>query len=442
MNKDISLDDIQGTILRPRPILYFGSYHVFTIDDAGHAVTLIKRLLPYITSAARWHAPPEDAWINVTFSWEGLRKLGLPKDVLGCFPREFVQGMAARKDVLGDVGANDPSLWDMPHGGSGLDIGLLIMAGSEDLRAAKAEVGRQAISGLGGVRMVYRLDVGMPPTMREHFGFVDGISRPFIEGQGGAALPGQTAVKAGEFVLGYENELGHDATLPGPRALWQNGTFVSLRKIRQDVAAFRRFLRDNADTPDGQELLAAQMMGRWRSGCPLALAPDRDDPILALDPARNNDFRYRQDDPDGHRTPTGSHIRRVNPRDALDDGVVETRLHQILRRGSAYGPVLPEGMLEDDGVDRGLVLAVINASPARQFEFVQSQWINDGDFISQGERSDPIAGRRDRSDEFSVPRPRRRYRGLSAFSTTRGGEHLFLPGLGGIRWMLETVGSN
>ena len=172
----------------------------------------------------------------------------------------------------------------------------------------------------------------------------------------------------------------------------------------------------------------------------MALSPEKDDPEIAKDPMRNNDFTFRAEDPDGDRTAPGCHIRRVNPRDALDGTVVDMRLHRLLRRGSAYGPVLPEGVTEDDGVDRGLVLAIINANPGRQFEFVQSQWINDGDFISQGERSDPIAGRRDRSDEFAVPRPRHRYKGLAAFSQTRGVEHLFLPGLGGLRWMVENLG--
>jgi hypothetical protein len=43
-------------------------------------------------------------------------------------------------------------------------------------------------------------------------------------------------------------------------------------------------------------------------------------------------------------------------------------------------------------VDRDIVLVTINANPDLQFEFVQAQWINDGDFTSQGDRSDPLNG--------------------------------------------------
>ena len=37
-------------------------------------------------------------------------------------------------------------------------------------------------------------------------------------------------------------------------------------------------------------------MGRWRSGAPLVLAPDKDDPSLADDPKRNNNFNYAKMD--------------------------------------------------------------------------------------------------------------------------------------------------
>jgi deferrochelatase/peroxidase EfeB len=438
----LELEDIQGAVLRNRPMPYFGAYAVIRIEEAEAARSLLDRLLPHVTSTADWEHPAENAWINIAFTYEGLRRLGVDEAILSGFPQEFRHGMAARKHFLGDLGASDPETWDLPHGGTGFHVGILVMAGSEALRDEKLAIGHRAIAGLQGVTLITRLDVGVPPTMREHFGFVDGLSRPFIEGEGRTPLPGQgEPAKAGEFVLGYVNELGVVATGPGPEAFWRNGTYLSIRKIRQKVAAFRKFLRDNAETPDGQELIAAKMMGRWRSGCPLALSPDRDRPELVPDKQRNNAFAYHDDDLEGRKTPVGCHIRRVNPRDGLKDTIVDARLHRLLRRGSADGPPLPEDATEDDGQDRGIVIAFVNASPARQFEFVQSQWVNDGDFVSQGPRSDPIVGRRDVSDDYLFPaKPiRRRLTGLPDFTVTRGGEHVFLPGLSGLRWLVEAT---
>jgi Dyp-type peroxidase family len=438
----LDLAEIQGTVLRNRPMPYFGAYLLFRIDDAVAAREGIRRLLPHVTSARDWDTPADQAWINVVFTAEGLRRIGVPTDIVNGFPIPFVQGMAARRVFLGDVGDADPGNWDWPHGGNGFHLGLFLMGQSEEARSEKLAIGRAAMRGLPGLRLLAHLDVGIPPTMREHFGYVDGLSRPFIEGEGGEPQPGQDVTKAGEFVLGYENELGRIATGPGPEIFWRNGTFISIRKIRQNVAAFRRFLRENADTPEGEEFVAAKMMGRWRSGCPLALSPDKDDPDIVADPLRRNAFQYAQDDPDGRKTPVGSHIRRINPRDALDKTISDARTHRLLRRGSAYGPVLPDGATQEDGEDRGIVLALINADPARQFEFVQSQWINDGDFVGEGSRSDPIAGRRDIADDYtySAKPVRRRLKGLPDFTVVRGGEHVFLPSISSLHWLTGLSG--
>jgi Dyp-type peroxidase family len=286
--------------------------------------------------------------------------------------------------------------------------------------------------------VLWRQDCGALPDNKEAFGFKDGISQPEVEGSG---IPGsdqhELPIKAGEFVLGYANESGIVAPMPSPRVLGQNGSYVAFRKVHQRVAAFRQYLRSNASSPEEEELLAAKMMGRWRSGAPLAVCPLHDDAQVAADTSRNNDFLYATDDPTGYKTPPGSHIRRANPRNSSVAGVV--RLHRMIRRGTSYGPPLPEGVLDDDGADRGLMFTFVGASLSRQFEFVQSQWINDGTFLGMNEVKDPIAGANAGDGVFDVPRRpiRRRLNGLPAFVVTRGGEYCFMPGLNALRWLSE-----
>ena len=53
----------------------------------------------------------------------------------------------------------------------------------------------------------------------------------------------------------------------------------------------------------------------------------------------------------------------------------------MIRRGTSDGPMLPDGVTEDDGVDRGIIFIFAGAHPKRQFEFVKTQWLNDGIFI-------------------------------------------------------------
>jgi hypothetical protein len=79
-------------------------------------------------------------------------------------------------------------------------------------------------------------------------------------------------------------------------------------------------------------------------------------------------------------------------------------LHRMIRRGTSYGPPLPEGALDDDGVDRGLMFAFVGAHPGRQFEFVQSEWMNNSDFFGGRASKDPVAGANAEEASFNVPR--------------------------------------
>jgi deferrochelatase/peroxidase EfeB len=128
----------------------------------------------------------------------------------------------------------------------------------------------------------------------------------------------------------------------------------------------------------------------------------------------------------------------VNARDAEVAGVV--RIHRMIRRGTAYGPPLPDGQLGDDGVDRGLMFAFVGANLARQFEFVQSEWINNSDFFGgDSTERDPITGAGDVSGTYGIPhRPlRRQLRGMPRFVVTRGGEYCFLPSLSALGWLSD-----
>jgi hypothetical protein len=83
------------------------------------------------------------------------------------------------------------------------------------------------------------------------------------------------------------------------------------------------------------------------------------------------------------------------------------------------------------------MFAFVGAHLGRQFEFVQSQWMNDGVFFGAGSARDPIAGSYDGPHDFTIPRRplRRRLQSLPRFVVTRGGEYAFMPGLTALRWL-------
>jgi Dyp-type peroxidase family len=394
-----------------------------------------------VITAEHWTDKP-DSGINVAFSFAGLKALGLSDRSLDAFPPEFRGGMAARADVLGDIGDSAPEKWEDPfRDGSGH---VMVMVSAKDPTALAERQSRieAAVEGRGGASVVALQSGAALEGGREHFGYADGFAQPGIEGSGFTPLPGEGAVdgdgwrplKPGELLLGYPDEQGATTPAPPPDEFGLNGSYLVYRKLRQDVAAFRRMLREAAaDYPGGEELLAAKIVGRWRDGTPLASSPHRTDPELVQDAQRNNAFDYA-DDPAGMACPIGAHVRRMNPRRSLPfDGKLVNR-HRIMRRGITYGEPLPDG-LEDDGKDRGVIFMCLQASLARGFEFVQSQWANGGNAFRLAEDQDVITGPHDTEGpaKMTVPGQPPFFLGpLSRVVTTRGGEYYFTPGINGL----------
>ena len=437
MSALLELDDIQSGVLRPRPAPYVATYIALRIDDRKAGRELVSRVSKVVTSAGNPKSPLADTWISVALTYQGFKALGVPQGSLDSFSWEFRQGMAARAKELGDVGPSSPENWEEPLGTP--DVHVVIVAVSPDEARLEGVLARarNTYQQMNGIQAIWRQNCHALPNEKEPFGFRDGISHPAIEGSGiPGSNPKEEPLKAGEFVLGYPDELG-GVQRTEPEVLGRNGTYVVFRKLHQRVAEFRRYLKSNSTNSGDEELLAAKMMGRWRSGAPLALCPFHDDPELGADPQRNNNFLFQSDDPLGLKTPGGSHIRRTNPRDASIAGVA--RIHRMIRRGTAYGPLLPEGVLDDDGADRGLMFAFVGAHIGRQFEFVQSEWINDGIFFGAGSDKDPIIGSNGVNGNFTLPRKpvRRRCQGIPQFVVTRGGEYCFMPGLRALHWLAE-----
>jgi Dyp-type peroxidase family len=434
----LELDDIQAGALFERPSPYVGTYLLLHITDRADGRELVRRLHRIVSDSQT--SDRTGTTLTVAFSYHGLRALGVPQESLDSFAPEFREGMAARAAVLGDVGESSPEHWERPLGSAEVHVAVAVLSPDPAGLQEAAEKARQAHAELPGLQVVWRQDCYQLPTGRTSFGFKDGIGQPAVEGSGRPSTrPQEQPLKAGEILLGYPDETGELPSMPTPDVLGRNGTYVVFRKLHTKVAAYRRYLRERARTPDEEDLLGAKMVGRWQSGAPLALTPDHDEPALGADARRNNDFGFA-DDPRGFKCPVGAHARRANPRDALDhDGSVDVRLHRMIRRGTSYGPMLPRGVLEDDGADRGILFVFAGAHLKRQFEFVKTQWLNDGIFIGAPAEKDPLVGPNDGTSGFTVPRRpiRRKLQNLPPFVVTRGGEYFFAPGLNAMRWLAE-----
>lgn len=123
VDQDVALElgDIQGTVLRHRPEQFHGVYLLYRVDNVADAKAALNQVLPHVTSAADWESPRPFA-LNIVFTWQGLRALGLSREELRSFPEQFRVGMAARKEILGDLGPSDHSAWAPPLGSGDVHI--------------------------------------------------------------------------------------------------------------------------------------------------------------------------------------------------------------------------------------------------------------------------------------------------------------------------------
>jgi len=462
MDDVLELDDIQGLVARGYGGLPYACFLPMSIHDPIPARRVLSGWAEQVTSA---RGRPDTEATNIAFTAAGLCALTGWANLPEGFSYAFRDGMTSeyRSRFLGDLEGDDPRRWRW-GGPSTAPVHLVVLVygqTAEWLRARADAVVAEAHG--GGLEVVARLESD-ELSNREPFGFVDSISQPPIAGLSGAR-DASSAIRAGEFVLGYRNEYGQLTERPsvpaaadpkgylardddGSADLGRNGTYLVLRQIEQDVAGFWRYLEDESRLPDGtvdrwrRDHLAAKIVGRWASGTPLVLAPDEDDPAAS----RSNDFRYHAIDPDGLACPIGAHIRRVNPRDALepapgtDRSIQVNNRHRLLRRGRSYRTEQAvEGVPAEE---RGLYFVCLNANLARQYEFIQHTWINNPMFNGRYGETDPLVGiRHGGGDTFTEPaRPvRHRHRKLPQFVGVRGGAYFFLPGLSALQYLTSST---
>jgi Dyp-type peroxidase family len=458
MALSIDLADIQGDILRAYGNSYDRTSYVFVgVGDPAHGRAWLTALVDKVTTALPWSGPKPATTLNIAVTRTGLAALGVPSHVIDSFSSEFRAGMSARSKELGDVHASDPAHWDGRLGTGAAHVLVTINAQDEPgLQSALAAL-HDGLHDAGDLSVVHEEHARLLGTAREHFGFGDGFSQPAIEAitddkAAGGGVPDDAGhwrpLALGEFVLGYEDEetrLDSQRRLPKAPVgqLGRSGTYMVWRKLHQDVALFRRTLRDAARVYEhgGEHQLAAKIVGRWRNGTPLVASPAGEQPDFDPKLPGANDFLYTALDLDGRRCPLGAHIRRSNPRDALGFAGRLSFRHRMIRRGMPYGPVLPDGATEDDGEPRGLVFVCFNASISRQFESVQRQWLNDGNIFHVGDDTDFLLGRGDEAmgkmtvqgDPPYILAPQ------GQFVTTRGGEYLFAPGITGLAAIADGV---
>ena len=350
---------------------------------------------------------------NLAITFPGLRALGVPEQRLALLPQEFQDGMEARAGVLGDVRRNHPRHWERPLAPDHrivelrtvhvlLQLRSVLSAEEEDPADGsllpRLQKQADALLDNSGLEVLHvepmRSHNPIPPgdiQRRGHFGFVDGLSQPQVNGAPRAAVHWSDQVAPGELFLGHpvsaDLQPSHGAAARPLAAagdmLLNNASFLVVRKLQQHGDRLEAVLDAAADqAPPGQaarfkDEIKARMMGRCQDGQPL---------VPGLGSGGPNDFNYRHDAA-GLQCPHASHVRRANPREAQRG----MPLPRIVRRGMSYGPSNPPDK-PDDHNDRGLVFMCYASRIAEQFEVIQ-RWLAGGNSSGvSSEQSDPFLG--------------------------------------------------
>jgi deferrochelatase/peroxidase EfeB len=456
----LQLDDIQGIILRGYGSFTRVRHFIVAVADPSRARALIGSLaapIPAavnpeklaITTAAPWHVKP-DYTLNLGFTYEGLAALGVSSGLLAGFAPEFASGAIGNATAIYDVDESAPANWEGQMGTASEvhAIFSLFAHTAHELESRTAEL-LAAIS--DSFRLTHRHDGQALPDGYVHFGYRDGISQPFLAGGPKPARPypdlgpnNDGSSPTGDFLLGFANTFNNKYS-PGvaDTPLGRNGSFGAFRILKQDVSGFENFLQTAAPAIGlTADQLAAKLLGRWRSGQPLALCPTTPCPIPS---DRLNMFLYKdtapgqsEPDPKGVACPIGSHIRRGNPRDERVAGSF-TQQARVIRRNVPYGPPF-NPQHPDDGIERGLIGYFINADFANQFQFLMAQWMNLDNFTGgMITGADPLIGANSTSSSVftmpTSPTPSVKVSGFARFVITRGSAYCLLPSMTGLRYI-------
>lgn len=445
--------------------------------------------------------PPTATWVNVAFSASCLRRLRPPAEVDEFADDAFKLGMTARAEFLGDTSDRTQPGYkaNWIFGGRSepaAEVHIVLLVASDiqaDLNAKVTALLASLPAGLKEFHTDAGKTFGVPFAGHEHFGFKDGVSQPGVRGRLSAApadfltertiaagdprrdafgKPGQILLWPGEFVFGYERQpqdplsldLDSEAAAPVTPSWAMNGSYLVIRRLRQDVGAFRAFVNQLARTLGiDAGLLGAKLVGRWPSGAPIMRATTVDIPALGDDDLANNHFAFSRDtqpvtvtghsDPHpqaaadflGAVCPHFAHIRKVNPRDeATDLGVAQdTGARAIIRRGIPYGEHIIDKNNPTEAelaVDRGLIFACYQASIVDQFETLIRRWCNTPNLPRPGGH-DPIIGQEE--THGGVRRRFIDFNGRRCFMDAEwviptGGEYFFSPSISAIR---DTLGA-
>ena len=109
-----NLHDIQDNVVAPI-LMRYGRHIFLKFNDGAKARAWLRNMFRRVNARPKEHG----TWftVNIGFTYEGLKVLGLSRRSLDSFPEAFRVGMRGRAHVVGDIGPHAPEHWEGGLGG-------------------------------------------------------------------------------------------------------------------------------------------------------------------------------------------------------------------------------------------------------------------------------------------------------------------------------------
>lgn len=270
----------------------------------------------------------------------------------------------------------------------------------------------------------------------EHFGYVDGISQPlFLKDE-------VEAYKNSNLALRFDPAAELDLVLikdPLTNVKDSFGSYFVYRKLQQDVRGFKEAEQKVAVTlglaADDRERAGAMIVGRFEDGTPVTLSET--DKMISSGIMNNFDYQEKingLDDSKGARCPFHAHIRKVNPRRNDAD-----KQHIMARRGITYGhrnvsTTIDQTFVQMPKSGVGLLFMSFQKSIQNQFEFIQTNWVNNENFPTPNTGIDDEIGQGggSRKGHYAFAwndASKFKDAAFDSFVTLQGGDYFFAPSI-------------
>jgi Dyp-type peroxidase family len=437
------LNDLQANILKHHGRDF--AFHLFLTIKSGKSIEARNWIADFatakVTSTAKQLIDSKIKKVNdidggtvYTFSLTsfGYDKLGI-QTTLKPENQAFQDGMKQRSNLLAD----NPTDWENEFQNN---IDILIIVGNSNEEIAY-ERKNNLISQLSSNFDIVKVQKGQVLKNEhgvgiEHFGYADGISQPIF-------FEKEVNEQSNHTIWKDEAKLKL-ALVKDKGGKFQDsyGSYFVFRKLEQNVKAFKEAeenlqkVRDSSGN-DNDDLAGAMVVGRFEDGTEVVNSSVERGITNPKD--LKNDFDYSNDS-NASKCPFHSHIRITNPRADIGNTNIDSfvKRKRIVRRGIPFNEIGRIGTqgLPENGV--GLLFMCYQSDIEAQFEFIQHEWVNLGNFAGRLVGQDGIIGQGQNDFQKQLPEQWGVSGNLnnchfsnpkSGFVSMKGGEYFYTPSI-------------